>query len=341
MWQYMCVYTGYVTVHVCIYWICDSTCVYILDMWQYMCVYTGYVTVHVCIYWICDSTCVYILDMWQYMCLYTGYVTVHVCIYWICDSTCVYILDMQLHQQAYIFFLIYHHQFHCVAQTITADNHFSTTDQFPNFNLCATRGTCAWKLKTCLFHVETILSPLTQKVSQSNIMLLFMHSLFFTHLFIALAEMFECPNLFPQYALCNSTSSFKVGESCWMWLHCSFIWTCPLEQGLNTILIAIVRCLMGMLSRLLEMEFQIICTQLKKKDCVPYCKQWNTGRGWELGVVVLGVGFKTISVINQLSKSHSTPLFIQQPWHVPQMSTFSTTAFSLGSFCFPLQGFSR
>ena len=244
------------TVHVCVYWICDSTCVYILDMWQYLCVYTGYVTVHVCIYWICDSTCVYILDVRQYMCVYTGYVTVHVFIYWICNC---------INKHTFFFLII------IINFTVWLKQSLPTTIFYnwpiPKFQpLCYPRNLCM-KIKNLFISRWNHFVPLTQKVSQSNIMLLFMHSLFFTHLFIALAEMFECPNLFPQYALCNSTSSFKVGvpESCWMWLHCSFIWTCPLEQGLNTILIAIVRCLMGMLSRLLEMEFQIICTQLKKR----------------------------------------------------------------------------
>ena len=170
--------------------------------------------------------------------------------------------------------------------------------------------------------------------NQHNVM--FMCSLFFTHLFVALAEMFECPNLFPQYALCSSTSSFKV-EVPESWSHCSL--TCPWEQGWNTILIAIVRCLMGMLSRLLEMEFQLY--QLKKTIVCSLLQGMEYQAGLGARVVVFGVGFKTISVINQLSTSHSTPLLIKQPWHVPQMSTFSTTAFSLGSFCFPLQGFSR
>ena len=57
------------------------------------------------------------------------------------DSTCVYILDMQLHQQPYKHFFLSHchHQVHCVAQTVTADQPLSTTiDQLPNFNPCAT-----------------------------------------------------------------------------------------------------------------------------------------------------------------------------------------------------------
>ena len=112
---------------------------------------------------------------------------------------------------------------------------------------------------------ETILSHTHTKGFTINIMFMFMRSLFFTHLFVALAEMFECPNLFPQYALCSSTSSFKV-EVPESWSHCSL--TCPWEQGWNTILIAIVRCLMGMLSRLLEMEFQSTSVLVKENDCV-------------------------------------------------------------------------
>ena len=192
--------------------------------------------------------------MWQYMCVYTGYVTVHVFIYWICNC---------INKHTFFFLII------IINFTVWLKQSLPTTIFYnwpiPKFQpLCYPRNLCM-KIKNLFISRWNHFVPLTWKVSQSNIMLLFMHSLFFTHLFIALAEMFECPNLFPQYALCNSTSSFKVGESCWMWLHCSFIWTYPLEQGLNTILIAIVRCLMGMSSRLLEMEFQIICTQLKKR----------------------------------------------------------------------------
>ena len=181
---------------------------------------------------VCRDTCSTFSRVWQYMCVYTGYATVHV---EICDSTCVCTLDIQLHQQPYKHFFSHcHHQVQFTVwlkySLLTAIFYNWPTPKFQPLCYHRLKNLCmkilkknlliSWQLKTCWFHIETILSHTHTKGFTINIMFMFMRSLFFTHLFIVLAEMFECPNLFPQYALCNSTSSFKV-EVPESWLHCS------------------------------------------------------------------------------------------------------------------------